>query len=125
MSLFSKYYLEIITILIIGLINSPETILIKLSLFFMIVIWASLHLFIFNKILNSNIVEDLIKEVETNELNNKLKYKNLKKIYYVLIMAALLLASFFKGGLFIYLGLLIIIVEICKIILIKNKKISS
>ncbi len=125
MSLFSKYYLEIITILIMGLINSPETILLKLSLFFMIVIWALLHLFIFNKILNSDIVENLIKEVQIGEVNNKLKYKYVKKIYYVLIMAALLLASFFKGGLILYIGLLIIIVEIFKIILIKNKKISS
>lgn len=125
MSLFSKYYLEIITILIIGLINSPETILLKLSLFFMVVIWALLHLFIFNKILNSDIVENLIKEVQIGEVNNKLKYKYVKKIYYVLIMAALLLASFFKGGLILYIGLLIIIVEIFKIILIKNKKISS
>ncbi len=125
MSLFSKYYLEIITILIMGLINSPETILLKLSLFFMVVIWALLHLFIFNKILNSDIVENLIKEVQIGEVNNKLKYKYVKKIYYVLIMAALLLASFFKGGLILYIGLLIIIVEIFKIILIKNKKISS
>jgi hypothetical protein len=125
MSLFSKYYLEIITILIVGLINSPETILIKLSLFFMIVIWALLHIFIFNKILNSDIVENLIKEVEINVADKKLKYKYLKKIYYVLIMAALLVASFFKGGLILYIGLLIIIVEIFKIILIKNKKTSS
>lgn len=125
MSLFSKYYLEIITILIMGLINSPETILLKLSLFFMVVIWALLHLFIFNKILNSDIVENLIKEVQIGEVNNKLKYKYVKKIYYVLIMAALLFASFFKGGLILYIGLLIIIVEIFKIILIKNKKISS
>ena len=69
---------------------------------------------------------NMIKEDE-EELNTNKLIKNLKRVYYILIVLGLLIVSLFKGGFFIIIGSLIFITEIIKFVKVKTiiKKVSE
>ena len=131
MSFFSKFYLELMLILTIGLLMNPDNGMLKLSIFFLFIFWTVIHVFIIKRLFSNNdMLTTMIKEdeedINENETKNKL-IKNIKKFYYILIVLGLLIASLFKGGFFIIVGVLIVIAEITKFVKVKTimKKIEN
>lgn len=131
MSFFSKFYLELMLILTIGLLMNPDNGMLKLSIFFLFIFWAIIHVFIVKRLFSDNdMLTTMIKEddEDINETETKSKLmKNLKRFYYVVIVLGLLIASLFKGGFFIIVGGLIVIAEIIKFVKVKTimKKIDN
>lgn len=127
MSFFSKFYLELILILMIGILMNPDNGMLRISIFFLFVFWAVIHVFIIKRLFSDNdMLTNMIKEDE-EELNTNKLIKNLKRVYYILIVLGLLIVSLFKGGFFIIIGSLIFITEIIKFVKVKTiiKKVSE
>lgn len=131
MSFFSKFYLELMLILTIGLLMNPDNGMLKLSIFFLFIFWAVIHIFTIKRLFSDNeMLTTMIKEddEDINEPETKSKLvKSLKRFYYIAIVLGLLIASLFKGGFFIIVGSLIVIAEIVKFVKVKTimKKIED
>lgn len=131
MSFFSKFYLELMLILTIGLLMNPDNGMLKLSIFFLFIFWAVIHVFIVKRLFSDNeMLTTMIKEddedINEDETKSKL-IKNLKRFYYIAMVLGLLIASLCKGGFFIIVGSLIVITEIIKFVKVKTiiKKIEN
>lgn len=120
MNLFIKYYLEVILITLIGLLMNPDNGVLKISIFFIMMTWAFFHYFIIKNLFDgSKMIDNLI--IESNEIEeiktNKTKIKNkIKKYISFIIIFSIFCLFIYKGGLFLSIGVLFLIVELTKII---------
>jgi hypothetical protein len=127
MNFFSKFYLDLILIIMIGLLMNPLNGMLKLSLLFLFIFWAIIHILIIKRLFSKNeMLAEMIREDQLEkddpDLNNfrtKL-IKNLKRIYYISCVLGILGISLLKGGFFIIAGILITAVEILKFMKVRK-----
>lgn len=131
MGLFIRFYREMILILLFGLIMNQYNGILKLSLFFIVLIWIIFHFFtIKNLYSDSKLLENLIIEskediVEDENVKKRFKIseknsKIIKKYYSYLILAPIFTLSLYMGGSLVIFGVLFVIVELIKLIKINS-----